>query len=220
MNWDTKRYSEYTKRYSEYFVPKQEVTVPKQIKRTFPALTAILLLLLFLSGTFSSVNSRIFATRDPRFPRKIWQIWKAGPLDMEEKDINTARTWIAKNPTYRYEVLTDANDMAYVEENFGPDGLNRLDIVHVYRSLTARIIKADLLRYMIMYVEGGIYTDIDVEALKPATKYIPPHLQERDVDMVVGIEVDQPDFKDHPVLGQKCESFVQWTVSEVVPESA
>ncbi|RMY62994.1 hypothetical protein D0863_10775 [Hortaea werneckii] len=204
MNWDTKRYT-------DYFSPKPEVTVPKQVKRTFPALAAIILLLLFLSGSFSNVNSRFWSSTDPRFPRKIWQIWKVGSLDFQIKDLEVARSWIQKNPTYRYEVLTDDNDMAYVEREYGPDGLNRLDIVHVYKNLNLKIIKADLLRYMVMYVEGGLYTDIDVEAVRPISKFIPERYNERDVDMVVGVEIDEPLFADHPVLGPKCQSFVQWT---------
>ncbi|KAI6986034.1 glycosyltransferase family 32 protein, partial [Hortaea werneckii] len=94
---------------------------------------------------------------------------------------------------------------------YGPDGLNRLDIVHVYKNLNLKIIKADLLRYMVMYVEGGLYTDIDVEAVRPISKFIPERYNERDVDMVVGVEIDEPLFADHPVLGPKCQSFVQWT---------
>ncbi|KAI7314688.1 glycosyltransferase family 32 protein, partial [Hortaea werneckii] len=211
MNWDTKRYADATKRYTDYFSPKPEVTVPKQIKRTFPALAAIILLLLFLSGSFSNVNSRFWSSTDPRFPRKIWQIWKVGSLDFQIKDLEVAHSWIQKNPTYRYEVLTDDNDMAYVEREYGPDGLNRLDIVHVYKNLNLKIIKADLLRYMVMYVEGGLYTDIDVEAVRPISKFIPERYNERDVDMVIGVEIDEPLFADHPVLGPKCQSFVQWT---------
>jgi mannosyltransferase OCH1-like enzyme len=81
----------------------------------------------------------------------------------------------------------------------------------MYRSLTARIIKADLLRYLVMYLEGGVYTDIDVEALKPIDRFIPDRFQERDIDMVVGVEIDQPQFEDHPILGKKSKSFCQWT---------
>lgn len=117
-----------------------------------------------------------------------------------------------KNPNFRYEVLTDDNDMGYVEYHFGPGGLNRPDIVEMYRSITATIIKADLLRYMVMYAEGGVYADIDVEALKPVSRFIPDHrYDENDIDMVIGIEIDQPDFKDHPILGKKSQSFCQWT---------
>lgn len=146
------------------------------------------------------------------FPKKIWQTWKIDPLQFEERDSTTARTWLQKNPDYRYEVLTDANDMSYVEQHFGAGGLNRPDIVHMYREISATIIKADLLRYMIMYAEGGVYADIDVEALKPVSRFIPDHrYDENDIDMVIGVEIDQPGFKDHPILGKKSQSFCQWT---------
>lgn len=146
------------------------------------------------------------------FPKKVWQTWKTDPLQFDERDSTTARTWIQKNPGFRYEVLTDTNDMGYVEYHFGPGGLNRPDIVEMYRSIDATIIKADLLRYMVMYAEGGVYADIDVEALKPISRFIPDHrYDENDIDMVIGVEIDQPDFKDHPILGKKSQSFCQWT---------
>lgn len=146
------------------------------------------------------------------FPQKIWQTWKIDPLDFEERDAVNARTWVNKNPTMRYEVLTDANDMTYVEEHFGPNGLNRPDIVDFYHTIQLPIIKADLLRYMIMYADGGVYADIDVEALKPVHRFIPERYDEKDIDMIVGVEIDQPFFKSHPILGKKSMSFCQWTI--------
>ncbi|KAI7972929.1 hypothetical protein EIK77_001167 [Talaromyces pinophilus] len=90
-------------------------------------------------------------------------------------------------------------------------GLNRPDIVYVYQSLTAKIIKADLLRYLVMYVEGGVYTDIDVEALRPIDRFIPDRYDPKDLDMVIGVEIDEPEWYDHPILGPKSRSFCQWT---------
>jgi hypothetical protein len=81
----------------------------------------------------------------------------------------------------------------------------------MYRSITAKIIKADLLRYLVMYAEGGVYTDIDVEALKPIDTFIPDRYAEGEIDMVIGIEVDQPEFSNHSVLGKKSKCFCQWT---------
>lgn len=146
------------------------------------------------------------------FPKKIWQTWKTDPLHFEERDSSTARSWLQKNPDFRYEVLTDNNDLGYVEQHFGPGGFDRPDIVEMYRNINATIIKADLLRYMVMYAEGGVYADIDVEALKPVSRFIPDHrYAEEDIDMVIGVEIDQPQFKDHPILGKKSQSFCQWT---------
>lgn len=145
------------------------------------------------------------------FPPKIWQTWKVDPLHFEERDINTARSWTDRNPDWRYEVLTDGNDIRYVEYHYGPEGFNRPDIVAFYRDVKAAIIKADLLRYLIMYAEGGVYADIDVEAMKPMSKFIPERYDHSDINMVVGIEIDEIEWKDHPILGPKSRSFCQWT---------
>lgn len=189
--------------------------VPKQIQRLIPAAIACFLLIIFYSHTssFNDLTRNLSPSRyhQDHFPRKIWQTWKVEPLLFEERDLLVARSWTAKNPSYRYEVLTDANDMRYVEEHFGPSGFNRPDIVHVYRTLNARIIKADLLRYLIMYVEGGVYADIDVEAIRPIERFVPDRYDEKEVDMVIGVEIDNPDFINHPILGQKSQSFCQWT---------
>ncbi|KAK4135548.1 glycosyltransferase family 32 protein [Trichocladium antarcticum] len=151
------------------------------------------------------------ASQPTDFPKKIWQSWKVDPLNFEKRDFDTARTWTTKNPGHRYEVLTDHNDVVYVEEKFGPQGFNRPDIVEFYRTVNATIIKADLLRYMIMYAEGGVYADIDVEALKPVDRFIPARYNAADIDMVIGVEIDQPEFRDHSILGPKSMSFCQWT---------
>lgn len=186
-------------------------SLPKQLQRVAPACVTLLLLFLLFSSRFGDFGSSVFASRNTIFPRKVWQTWKVDPLDFEERDLNVARSWMKQNPTYRYEVLTDQNDMDWVQDAFGPNGLNRLDIVYMYRELTLKIIKADILRYLVMYVEGGVYTDIDVEALRPIGQFIPERYHEGDVDMVLGVEIDQPEFIDHPVLGSKCQSFCQWT---------
>ena len=197
--------------------------LPTQFRRALPIYIAAVCLILFvfnLNLFQSSVRAPISrptvsganapAVRS-EFPRKIWQTWKVNPLKFEERDLNTARTWLLKNPEYRYEVLTDDNDLRYVEYHFGPDGFNRPDIVNFYRDVKAAIVKADLLRYMIMYAEGGLYADIDVEALKPLSKFVPERYDEKDIDMVIGIEIDEPDWADHPILGPKSRSFCQWT---------
>ena len=198
--------------------PRGTALLPKQIMRkAFPGFLAFLLIVLYLSiaspiEEFNKKDVGFQVTQSTGLiPRKIWQTWKVDPLNFEERDLFTARTWTQKNPGYRYEVLTDQNDVLYVETHFGPKGVNRPDIVYIYKTLTAKIIKADLLRYLVMYVEGGVYTDIDVEALKPMERFIPDRYDEADIDMIIGIEVDEPALHDHPILGQKSQSFCQWT---------
>lgn len=194
------------------------------MRRSIPFYVACVVLVLFtLNLTFRSsahtlvrphfTPQNVAPSLRPRvdFPRKIWQSWKVNPFEFEEKNANVARSWTNLNKDWRYEVLTDDNAMQYVEYHFGPEGFNRQDIVDFYRDVKAQIVKADLLRYMIMYAEGGVYADIDVEALKPMSKFIPPAHHVQDIDMVVGVEIDEPDWKEHPILGPKSRSFCQWT---------
>ncbi|KAM7210745.1 hypothetical protein V8F06_013874 [Rhypophila decipiens] len=201
--------------------------LPTQFRRVLPLYIAAVVIFVFLFNltlfrSSISSTSTSFAPSYPKeisvpkavradFPKKIWQTWKVNPLAFEPRDLNTAKTWVNLNPEYRYEVLTDSNDMYYVEYHFGPEGFNRPDIVEFYRSVKAAIVKADLLRYLVMYAEGGLYADIDVEDMKPLSKFIPERYDHKDIDLVIGVEIDEPDWKNHPILGPKSRSFCQWT---------
>ncbi|OTA52462.1 glycosyltransferase family 32 protein [Hypoxylon sp. EC38] len=200
--------------------------LPTQLRRAISIyLACICVLLVILNVDLmpsipspSGVFKRNTTPQKPRisgslgnFPKKIWQTWKTDPFSFEERDSSTAKTWTVKNPSFRYELLTDSNDINYIEQHFGPGGFNRMDIVDLYRSVNATIIKADLLRYLIMYAEGGVYADIDVEALRPVQRFVPERYDESQIDMVLGVEIDQPQFKNHKILGKKSQSFCQWT---------
>ncbi|KAI4754100.1 hypothetical protein E4T52_13784 [Aureobasidium sp. EXF-3400] len=181
----------------------------RQMQQLFVLIVICLLICFSLHMLTSGPSELVIESK--RFPRKIWQSWKVDPTRFESRDVERARTWTVKNPGHRYEVLTDDNADYYVEHHYGPLGINRPDIVNTYKSLNARIIKSDLLRYLIMYVEGGVYADIDVEAIRPIKRFLPKIYDEAEVDMVIGIEVDEPSFASHPVLGSKAQSFCQWT---------
>lgn len=197
--------------------------LPRQVQRVLPVCLAFIFLVLFFSkadslgSSFSptDVFKRVFLEPPQEieeFPKKIWQIWKQDPLNFEDRDLNRARPWTALNPEHRYEVLTDGTGLRYVEENFGPRGVNRPDVVYMYRHLTANIIKADLLRYLVLYVEGGVYADIDVEAIRPVRDFIPEPFVEKSIGLVVSVEIDEPTWANHSILGQKSRSFCQWTI--------
>jgi mannosyltransferase OCH1-like enzyme len=194
---------------------ENRLPLPRQMQRFLPAIIGCIILLFIastcsFSDAFTQPELR-HVSKSSHIPKKIWQSWKVDVLNLEDRERDRARSWINKNPEYRYEVLTDGNDVHYVETHYGSEGLNRPDIVYFYQQVRAKIVRADLLRYLIMYAEGGVYADIDVEALRPINRFIPDRFNERDVDMVIGIEIDEPEWKSHPILGQKCMSFCQWT---------
>ena len=49
----------------------------------------------------------------------------------------------------------------------------------VYKSFPVPVMRADFWRYAILYAFGGIYADIDVEALLPLEDWLPPKAEER-----------------------------------------
>ncbi|KIM93362.1 glycosyltransferase family 32 protein, partial [Oidiodendron maius Zn] len=144
-------------------------------------------------------------------PHKIWQIIlpkkssKNKPID--PKQLPDTLSWIAMNPDYAYTLMGPKGGEAFVEQHFSDDPL----IVETYQNLIHVGMKPDLLRYLILSVEGGVYADTDTIALKPIDLWIPENLQDK-VRLVVGLEFDQRDggpWADitHPV------QFCQWTLA-------
>ncbi|KAH9845294.1 Glycosyltransferase family 32 protein [Teratosphaeria destructans] len=210
--WQAWRQSEEQGAQRQHSSPRRSAVFRGPFKTVLLLVVGCLILVLL---RFLLHGSLLESARYPtaRIPRRIWQSWKVDALHFENRDLQRARTWTRLNPHHRYELLTDDGALEYVETNFGPEGINRPDIVETYKalSLNLRIIQSDLLRYMIMYIDGGIWADIDVSALKPVRSWIPRGFDEHDIDMVIGIETDEPQFSEHPVLGSKAVSFCQWT---------
>lgn len=133
-------------------------------------------------------------------PEKIW--YKVSPKGMNAQSEEWKDDCLRKNPSYRTEVMTDLSSNYFVMRNFA----DRPDIVQTYLSLPISILKADLLRYLILYAEGGIWFDLDVSCEDiPIDKWIPRELKQN-ASMVVGWEFDsgQPDN----IIRQ----FTTWTV--------
>lgn len=51
------------------------------------------------------------------------------------------------------------------------------------------ILKADILRYLLLFIEGGVYNDLDVSCERPISEWIPPQYQD-DAAVVIGWEFD------------------------------
>jgi alpha 1,6-mannosyltransferase len=122
------------------------------------------------------------------FPRKIWQTGKSGFINLSEDTQKSVRTWLKLNQNWRYEVLTDYSAETFVRKNFK----DRPDILEVYFDIADPILRADMLRYLVLLGHGGVYSDMDTVALKPIDNWIPFDYKDR-TSMVVGIEYDRMD---------------------------
>lgn len=162
------------------------------------------------------------------WPRKMWQIF-FNPAASTRKYLQTTdpdvlhdtRSWIGLNPGYQYKLMgvgVDSGD-DFVIKHFS----RYKSIVDTYFALRNPGLKTDLLRYLILWVEGGVYSDLDTWAFKPVDDWVPEHIRAsgRRVGAVVGIEWDQlddekpwPAFDNGPsdMIGHEVQ-FCQWTLA-------
>ncbi|PWY90986.1 hypothetical protein BO70DRAFT_358430 [Aspergillus heteromorphus CBS 117.55] len=118
-------------------------------------------------------------------PDKIWHSAKTTNLTSDQDD--WIASWIDKNPSIRHELLTDLSGEAFVRSHYAN---TRPDIVSVYEALPIPILKADLLRYLIILAEGGIWSDLDVTCDEPLGSWVPAAYKSQEIDMIVGLEFD------------------------------
>lgn len=87
----------------------------------------------------------------PIIPLNIFQTWHSKNLP----PMMTKNTEIIKqsNPAFNYRLFDDNDCREFIKENFNEDVLNAFD------TLIPGAYKADLWRYCVLYIHGGIYLD-------------------------------------------------------------
>lgn len=164
------------------------------------------------------------------FPRHIWQTSsKAG----KTKYVEQMQTW--KNVKgFEHHWLSDADADEFVRNEFSA---SRPSLVSFWENLSLTteasatgstlqasentsatvvdstasssiVLRADLLRYMLMYARGGVYSDIDTSALLHVDRWIPENHGSQIINAVIGIEYDDTTYK----MFTRPISFCQWTL--------
>jgi hypothetical protein len=92
-------------------------------------------------------------------PKKIYQSWKTKKLPPKMQEaVGNVRTL---NPDYDYELYDDDDCRNFLLVHFGENYANAFD------SLIPGAFKCDFWRYAVLYVNGGVYLDIDMVPLVP-----------------------------------------------------
>lgn len=137
------------------------------------------------------------------FPKRIWTTGPLSPMRIKKEDADRVRTWMDLNMEYRYELLTDGSAETYVKDHFPEHSKIR----QTYLSLNDFIMRADLIRYLALLQDGGVYNDLDVGCLRPIDLWIPPAFKDN-TSVVLGIEVDNEMGPDRSNLFE----LVNWTI--------
>lgn len=166
-------------------------------------------------------NLRFTAEGPYKIPNVIHFIW-LGPKPFPPESVENVRTWLAHHPEWKVKLWTDrkrlppCNDMemCYVED------FPFLFLRHCYEESNNWGEKSDVLRFEILYQEGGVYTDHDANCLQ---KFDGLH---RAYDFYCGLELPHSPFAGknitsgigvlgsrsfHPVIGRTIELIgKQW----------
>ncbi|TLS27287.1 hypothetical protein PpBr36_05523 [Pyricularia pennisetigena] len=132
------------------------------------------------SATGSGVSKT--PTTTDAIPRKLW--YKIGPAGLK-KELKPCVKSCLENPDYEFEFLTDESGDDFVKEHYSWNP----NLVKTFLSINIPIIKADLLRYLILYEMGGIWIDLDVSCEAPINEWIPDQYRSA-AATVVGMEFD------------------------------
>ncbi|KAK9456081.1 hypothetical protein V1511DRAFT_520950 [Dipodascopsis uninucleata] len=118
------------------------------------------------------------------WPKKIWQTAKRVDSKYEE----AVASWSTVNPQYEHIIMDDESGKIFVEKAFK----SIPEIVYLYNTFPNPALKANLLSYLLLYLYGGVYADIDVYCRKPIETWVSDDIWKSNADVIVGVEIDEP----------------------------
>lgn len=106
-------------------------------------------------------------TTIPHIPKVVHFIW-IGPKLFPRESVANVRSWIAKHPDWKFKFWTDRDRVLPhpgMQKCFVKD-LQFLKLYNCYKKSDNYGEMSDLLRYEILYQEGGVYVDHDVKCIQ------------------------------------------------------
>jgi len=99
-------------------------------------------------------------------PKIIWQTYESEYKDLPQLALEFAKSWQEKNPDWEYKYVSGKERAEFVLKHFGEEWHK------IYLSYTAGVLQADLWRYMCLYINGGVYSDLDILCKKPIESWL------------------------------------------------
>jgi len=124
-----------------------------------------------------------------RIPRRLHQVWDTDRIPTRFE--KWMRTWKVVNPDWEYWFWTLDAVRSLIVRDFR-------EFLVLYDSYTAPIFRADFMRYFVLYTYGGVYMDLDMDALKPLDNWTTTYnciVSEENYEHVFVIhELEQPNI--------------------------
>lgn len=142
--------------------------------------------------------------------KRIWQTSKLPLVEVGDEDKQHVKTWSDLNPDYRYELLTDNMMESYVKDHYQS---SHPEIEQIYFEVRDYNLRSNLIRYLILLADGGVYNDLNVGCEQPIKKWVPPPYKDS-AGILLGVEVDNNSDPDGKTFtgGRDIFQLVNWTI--------
>ncbi len=143
---------------------------------------------------------------DHGWTQNIWQTSKYPAENISSENVKYMKTWTDLNPGYQHKLLTDELIAGYVRDHFHT---SNPDIEETFLQAKDFVLQLDLIKYMVLWAEGGVYSDLDVACVQPSSQWVPPQFIDK-AGIVLGVQIEQKAGLD----GNAKDSFqlADWTV--------
>jgi mannosyltransferase OCH1-like enzyme len=115
-------------------------------------------------------------------PKIIWQTYKDPFNELPQYIRDCLQTWKDLNPEYEYRYMDDNEAKNFILQEFGQDWLD------IFNSYPLGVMRGDLWRYMVVYIYGGVYADLDTLCKQPINSWI-----NKNKDMIICVD-DDPQY--------------------------
>lgn len=140
-------------------------------------------------------DDELIQTPTATIPKIIHQTWKSHSLPSWSK----ASSWKERNPKWQYQLWDDDEAAELVRSHFPRVwGIwNRLRPVE----------RADVFRYAMVFVHGGVYADLDVECVRPIDTW--PGISNGGIVGIEGVMRDEAEMRSVKFVAMT--QYCQWT---------
>ena len=116
-------------------------------------------------------------------PKIIWQTYESEYNKIVPKALECSNSWKEKNPDWEYKYFSAIDRKDFVLNNFGEEWLT------IYNSYKVNVLRSTLWRYMCLYINGGLYVDLDILCKMPIEHWLNLNL-----DFAVSKEPNNPGY--------------------------
>lgn len=137
-------------------------------------------------------------------PNILWQTWKTKNIPLSVSQIND--TWNKSNPQLERKFMDDQKCSDFISKHFGEE-------VHKkYLNFPQSIMRADFWRIAVVYVNGGYYSDLDIE-VNTNLKNLIPNIEKKEVVFIKELDNIANFFfgaiPKHPILKMVLDQMIE-----------